>query len=66
MSLSQLNIRDVTVSSQNKKITAARPPDPTPNKGDAGSPTIIAYDIGPLVGVRRQTVCGLLKISQLY
>jgi hypothetical protein len=26
----------VSVSSQNKKITAARPPDPTPNKGVAG------------------------------
>jgi hypothetical protein len=56
----------VSVSSQNKKIIAARPSDPTPNKGDAGSLTIIAYDIGPLVSVSRQTVLGLLKISHLY
>jgi hypothetical protein len=27
----------VSISSQNKKITAARPPNPTPNNGDAGS-----------------------------
>jgi hypothetical protein len=53
----------VSVSSHNKKITAARPPDPTPNKGDAGSLTIVAYDTGPLVSVSRQTVHGLLKIS---
>jgi hypothetical protein len=56
----------VSVSSQNKKITAARPPVPSPNKGDAGSLTIIAYDTGPLVSVSRQTVRGLLKISHLY
>jgi hypothetical protein len=56
----------VNVNSQNKKITDARPPDPTPNKGDAGSLTIIAYDTGPLVSVSRQTVRGLLKISHLY
>jgi hypothetical protein len=49
-----------------KKITIAHPPDPTPNKGDAGSLTIVAYDTGPLVSVSRQTVCGLLKISHLY
>jgi hypothetical protein len=53
----------ISVSSQNKKITAARLPDPTPNKGDAGSLTIIAYDTGPLVSISRQTVRGLLKIS---
>jgi hypothetical protein len=52
-----------SVSSQNKKITDARPPDPTPNKGHAGSLTIIANDTGPRVSVSRQTVCGLLKIS---
>jgi hypothetical protein len=45
----------VNVSSQNKKIIVARPPDPTPSKGDAGSLTIVAYDTGPLVGVSRQT-----------
>jgi hypothetical protein len=56
----------VSVSSQNKKITAAPLPDPTPNKGDAGSPTIVAYDTGPLVGVNRKTVRGLLKIYNLY
>jgi hypothetical protein len=53
----------VSVSSQNKKITAARPPDPTPNKGDAGSLTIVVYDTGPLISVSRQTMRGLLKIS---
>jgi hypothetical protein len=56
----------VSVSSQNKKIIAARPPDPTPNKGDAGSLTIVAYDSGPRVSVSRQTLCGLLKITHLY
>jgi hypothetical protein len=56
----------VSVNSQNKKITAACSPDPTPNKGDAGSLTIIAYGTGPLVSVSRQTVRGLLKISHLY
>jgi hypothetical protein len=52
----------VSVSSQNKKITA----DPTPNKGDPGSLTIVAHDTGPLISVSRQTVRGLLKISHLY
>jgi hypothetical protein len=56
----------VSVSSQNKKITVARPPDPTPNKGNAGSVTIIANDTGPLDSVSWKTVCGLLKISYLY
>jgi hypothetical protein len=56
----------VSVSSQNKKITTARPPDPTPNKGIAGSLTIVAYDTGQLVSVSRQTVRGLLKLSHLY
>jgi hypothetical protein len=56
----------VTVSRQNKKITATRQPDPTPNTGDAGSLTIVAYDTGPRVSVSRQTVCGLLKISHLF
>jgi hypothetical protein len=56
----------VIVSSQNKKITAAHPPDPTPNKGDADSLTIVAYDTGQLVSVSRQTLRGLLKISHLY
>jgi hypothetical protein len=45
-----------------KKITA----DPTPNKGDPGSLTIIAHDTGLLVSVSRRTVRGLLKISHLY
>jgi hypothetical protein len=45
-----------------KKITA----NPTPNKGDPGSLTIIAHDTGPLVSVSRRTVGGLLKISHLY
>jgi hypothetical protein len=52
----------VSISSQNKKITA----DPTPNKGDPGSLTIVAQDTGPLIGVSRKTVRGLLKISHLY
>jgi hypothetical protein len=52
-----------SVSAANiKKITA----DPTPNKGDSGSLTIVAHDTGPLVCVSRRTVRGLLKISQLY
>jgi hypothetical protein len=55
--------RRVSIRSQNKKITAARPSDPTPNKGDAGSLTIVTYDTGPLISVSRQTVRGLLKIS---
>jgi hypothetical protein len=38
----------ISVSSQNKKITA----DPTPNKGDPGSLTIIAHDTGPIVSVK--------------
>jgi hypothetical protein len=42
-----------------KKITA----DPTPNKGDPGSLTIVAHNTGPLVSVSRRTVHGLLKIS---
>jgi hypothetical protein len=45
-----------------KKITA----DPTPNKGDLGSLTIVAHDTGPLVSASRQTVRGLLKIPHLY
>jgi hypothetical protein len=45
-----------------KKIIA----DPTPNKGDPGSLTIVAHDTGPLVSVSRWTVRGLLKISNLY
>jgi hypothetical protein len=49
------------VSSQNKKITTARPLGTTPNKGDAGSLTIVAYDTGPLVSVSRQTVRGCSK-----
>jgi hypothetical protein len=52
----------VSVSSQYKKKTA----DPTPNKGDPGSLTIVAHDTGPLVSVTRQTVRGLLKISHQY
>jgi hypothetical protein len=56
----------VSVSSQNKKIIVARPLDPTPNKGDAGSLTIVVYDTSPLISVSRQTVRGLLKISHLY
>jgi hypothetical protein len=56
----------VSVSSQNKKIIVARPPDPTANKDDAGSLTIVANDTGPHVSVSRQTVRRLLKISHLY
>jgi hypothetical protein len=52
----------VSVSSQYKKKTA----DPTPNKGDPGSLTIVAHDTGPLVSVSRQTVQELLKISHQY
>jgi hypothetical protein len=33
------------LSSQNKKITVVCPPDPTPNKGDASSLTIVAYEM---------------------
>jgi hypothetical protein len=44
----------VSISSQNKKITVARPPDPTPNKGDAGSLTIFTHDTGPLFSISRQ------------
>jgi hypothetical protein len=55
----------VSISSQNKKITATRPPDPTPNIGDAGSLTIVAYDTGPLVSVNKQIMRGLLKISHV-
>jgi hypothetical protein len=56
----------VSVNSQNKKITAASLPDPTTNKGDAGSLTIVAYGTGQRVRISRQTVRGLLKISHLY
>jgi hypothetical protein len=56
----------VHISSQNNKIATARPPDPTPNKGDVSSLTIVAYDIGLLVNVSRQTMHGLHKISHLY
>jgi hypothetical protein len=52
----------VSVSSQYKKITA----DPTPNKGDPGSLTIVAHDTGPLVSVSRRTVRGLLKKFPTY
>jgi hypothetical protein len=52
----------VSVSSQYKKKIA----DPTPNKGDLGSLTIVAHDTGPLVSVSRQTMRGLLKISHQY
>jgi hypothetical protein len=45
-----------------KKITT----DPTPNKGNPGSLTIISHDTGPLVGISRRTVRELLKISHLY
>jgi hypothetical protein len=45
-----------------KKITA----DPTPNKGDPDSLTIVVDDTGPLVSVSRRTVRGLLKIPHLY
>jgi hypothetical protein len=50
----------VSVSSQNKKIIDVCLLDPTPNKGDAGSLSIIAYDTGPHVSVSRQTVRELL------
>jgi hypothetical protein len=56
----------VSVGSQNKKITAARPPDPNANKGDAGSLTIVTNDTGPRINVSRQTMRELLKISHLY
>jgi hypothetical protein len=56
----------VSVSSQNKNITDARPPDPTPNKCDAGSLTIAAYDNGPFISISMQTVHGILKIFHLY
>jgi hypothetical protein len=56
----------ISISSQNKKITIARPSDPTANKGDAGSLTIVANDTGPRVSVSKKTVHGLLKISHLY
>jgi hypothetical protein len=39
----------VSISSQNKKITAARPPDLTANKGDACSLTIVANYTGPRI-----------------
>jgi hypothetical protein len=42
-----------------KKITA----DPTLNKGDPGSLTIVTHDTDPLVSVSRRTVRGLLRIS---
>jgi hypothetical protein len=52
-----------SVSAANiKKITA----DPTPNKGDPGSLTIVAHDNGPLISVSTRTVRGLLKISHLH
>jgi hypothetical protein len=51
----------ISVSSQNKKKTA----DPTPNKDDPGSLTIVTHDTGPLISGSRQTVRGLLKISHL-
>jgi hypothetical protein len=44
-----------------KKITA----EPTPNKGDPGSLTIVSHDTGPR-SVTMRTVRGLLKISHLY
>jgi hypothetical protein len=56
----------VSVSSQNKKIIVVRPPDPTTNKGGAGSLTIISNDTSPHISVSMQTVRGLLKISHLY
>jgi hypothetical protein len=52
----------VSVSNQYNKKTA----DPTPNKSNPGSLTIIAHDTGPLVGISRQTVRGLLKFSHQY
>jgi hypothetical protein len=56
----------VIVSSQNKKITTARPLDPTASKGDAGLLNIVAYDTCPRVSIIRQTVCELLKIYHQY
>jgi hypothetical protein len=56
----------ISVCSQNKKIIIARPLDPTANKGDAGSLTIVAYDTGALISVSKQPVHGLLKIFHLY
>jgi hypothetical protein len=47
-------------------ITAPHPPDPTANKGDAGSVTIIVNGTSPRVSVNRKTMRGLLKISHLY
>jgi hypothetical protein len=42
----------VSVSSQyKKKITLSARPDPTANKCDAGSLTIVANDTGPRIGV---------------
>jgi hypothetical protein len=55
----------VSVSNQNKKITAARLSAPTNNKGDAGSLTIVVNDTGTHVSVSRKTVRGMLKISHL-
>jgi hypothetical protein len=52
----------VSVSGQNKKIIVACPPNPTANKGDAGSLTIVANDTSPRVSVNSQTVHGLLKV----
>jgi hypothetical protein len=52
----------VSVRSKYKKKTV----DPTPNKGDPGSLTIVAHDTGPLVSITKQTVRGLLKISHQY
>jgi hypothetical protein len=45
-----------------KWITA----DPTLNKGDPSSLTIVARDTGPLVSVSRRTLRDLIKISHLY
>jgi hypothetical protein len=56
----------VSVNSQNKKIIVGLLPNPTTNKGDAGSLTIVANDTGPRVSVSGQTVCSLLKISHKY
>jgi hypothetical protein len=52
-----------STSAANIKKTTA---DPTPNKGDPGSLTIVTHDTGPLISVSRRTVRGLLKISHLY
>jgi hypothetical protein len=51
----------VSVSSQNKKITIARSPDPTTNKGDAGSLTIVAYDTGRLSVLAGKPFAGCSK-----